>query len=66
MEDIWMPREEKDNAIKLPLLAISPDMASFGGVVFRRVAQDQLVVDLTIRTQDGAKTEVLKLRRRPL
>jgi hypothetical protein len=35
-----MPREEKDNAIKLPLLAISPDMASFGGVVFRRVAQD--------------------------
>lgn len=63
----WVGWEEKDVALKMPLVSISGDAASFGGVGFRREGADQLVVDLRMKMKDGAtRTEVLKFRRRPL
>lgn len=63
----WVGWEEKDVALRMPLVSISENAASFGGAGFRREGADQLVVDLRMRMKDGAtRTEVLKFRRRPL
>jgi hypothetical protein len=63
----WVGWEEKDVAVKMPLVSISENAASFGGVGFRREGADQLVVELVMRLKDGTtRTEVLKFRRRPL
>ena len=63
----WVGWEEKDVALKMPLVSISENAASFGGVGFRREGADQLVVDLRMKMKDGAtRAEVLKFRRRPL
>lgn len=56
----WVGWEEKDNAVKLRLSAISPAAAAFGGVVFKRVGDDGLAVEVTMRRKDGT-TQTQKL-----
>ena len=49
----WVGWEEKDKAVRLRLTRISPAEAAFGGVVFRRTGENELVVDVTMRRKDG-------------
>ncbi len=61
----WVGWEDKDKAVKLRLTRISPTEAAFGGVVFKRVADNELVVEVTMRRKDGStNTEKLAFKRK--
>lgn len=62
----WVGWEEKDKFVSLALTRASPGELAFGGVVFRKEAEGVLVVDLTIRTRDGTRQELLRFRKKAL
>jgi hypothetical protein len=63
----WVGWEEKDKYVSLALTRAAPGELAFGGVVFRREAEDVLVVDLTIRLKNGStRQEILRLRKKAL
>lgn len=63
----WTGWEEKDKFVNLPLVRLTADEASFGGVGYRREGGDILWVDLRMRQKDGSlKEQKLQFRRKPL
>ena len=61
----WVGWEEKENAIKLRLTRISPTEAAFGGVVFKRSGDSELVAEVTMRSKDGTmNTQKMSFRKK--
>jgi hypothetical protein len=56
--------EEKDGFVTFPLLKLAPNEAYFGGLTYRRIDADTLLIFLALRGQDGnVREEKFELKR---